>query len=324
RPPYSDLRELALTPGVTEVTMSTVLRARPAELADAVQSAGRAVVAIHARRRIPATGVHWRPGAVVATNHTISRDENMTVTLSDGITVPASLAGRDPSTDLAVLKLAGQSLPTASLRADTPPRVGELVIALGRPGPSVTASWGVVSRVDGPWRTWQGAEIDSLLRLYLAIYDGCSGGPLIDGAGRVLGINTSALARGVPVTIEVAAVERVVGELLEHGAIRRAYLGIGTQQVQVPESLARKLELNGDVALLVVSLEPGGPADRDGLLLGDVLLELGGAAVSDAADVLAKLGGEGVGKPLAARVIRGGQVKMLQLTPGERPTSRAA
>ena len=304
--------------------MSTVLQSLSTELADAVESAGRAVVAIHARRRIPASGVHWRPGVVVATHHTINRDDNITVTLPDGTTAPATLAGRDPGTDLAILKLAAQNLPATTLRPDTPPTVGELVIALGRPGPSVTASWGVVSRVDGPWRTWHGAEIDSLLRLDLAIYDGFSGGPLIDAAGRVLGINTSALARGVPVTIPVATVERVVTELLERGSIRRAYLGIGTQPVRVPASLARKVELQSDVALLIVSLESGGPADRDGLLLGDVLLELGGAAVSDPTDVLAQLGGDRVGRPIAARVIRGGQVKTLQVTPGERPTSRAA
>src|SRR5881397_515897 len=303
-----------------EVTMSTVLQSLSTELADAVEPAGRAVVAIHARRRIPASGVHWRPGVVVATNHTISRDENITATLPDGTTAPATLAGRDPSTDLAVLKLAGQKAATASLRLDPPPKVGELVIALGRPGPSLTASWGVVSRVDGPWRTWQGAEIDSLLRLDLAIYDGFSD----HAAGRVLGINTSGLARGVPVTVPVATVERVVTELLERGTIRRAYLGIGTQPVRVPESLARKLELEGDVALLIVSVESGGPADRDGVLLGDVLLELDGAAVRDSADVLAKLGGDRVGRPLAARVIRGGQVKTFQVTPSERPTSRAA
>src|SRR2546425_7376868 len=302
--------------------MSTLLQSLSTELADAVQAAGRAVVAIPARRRIPASGVHWRPGVVVATSHTISRDENITATLPDGITVPASLAGRDPSTDLAVLKLAGQSVPTARLRSDTPPTVGELVIALGRPGPSVTASWGVMSRVDGPWRTWQGAEIDSLLRLDLAIYDGFSGGPLIDAAGRVLGINTSGLARGVPVTIPVATVERVVTELLERGTIRRAYLGIGTQPVRVPESLARKLELEGDVALLIVSVESGGPADRDGVLLGDVLLELDGTAVNDASDVLAKLGGDRVGRPLAARRIRGWQVKTRPGPPRERRKPR--
>lgn len=304
--------------------MTTLLESLSNELATAVEAGGRAVVAIHARRRIPASGVHWRQGVIVATNHTINRDENITVTLPDGTTAPVSLAGRDPSTDLAVLKLAGQNLPTAKLRSDSPPAVGELVVALGRPGPSVTASWGVMSRVDGPWRTWQGAEIDSLLRLDLAIYDGFSGGSLIDAAGRVLGINTSGLARGVPVTVPVATVERVVTELLERGTIRRAYLGIGTQPVRVPESLARKLELEGDVALLIVSVESGGPADRDGVLLGDVLLELDGAAVRDSADVLAKLGGDRVGRPLAARVIRGGQVKTFQVTPSERPTSRAA
>src|SRR5207253_11349647 len=217
--------------------------------------------------------------------HTINRDENITVTLPDGTTAPVSLAGRDPSTDLAVLKLAGQNLPTAKLRSDSPPAVGELVVALGRPGPSVTASWGVMSRVDGPWRTWQGAEIDSLLRLDLAIYDGFSGGSLIDAAGRVLGINTSGLARGVPVTVPVATVERVVTELLERGTIRRAYLGIGTQPVRVPESLARKLELEGDVALLIVSVESGGPADRDGVMCGDVRLEPDGAGVRGLADL---------------------------------------
>src|SRR5256886_9679074 len=176
--------------------MSTVLQSLSTELADAVESAGRAVVAIHARRRIPASGVHWRPGVVVATHHTINRDDNITVTLPDGTTAPATLAGRDPSTDLAVLKLAAQNLPAATLRSDTPPTVGELVIALGRPGPSVTASWGVLSRVDGPWRTWHGAEIDSLLRLDLAIYDGFSGGPLIDAAGRGVGIQHPAPGRG--------------------------------------------------------------------------------------------------------------------------------
>ncbi|PYO71261.1 MAG: hypothetical protein DMD67_19155 [Gemmatimonadetes bacterium] len=181
-----------------------------------------------------------------------------------------------------------------------------------------------MSGVAGAWRTWQGGEIDSLLRLDLSIYDGFSGGPLIDAAGRVLGINTSGLARGAPVTIPVTTVDRTVAELLERGSIRRAYLGIGTQPVRVPQSLARRLELTNAVGLLIASVEPGGPADRDGVLLGDVLLELDGAEVSDPTDLLAKLGGDRVGRTVAARVIRGGQVKTLQVTPGERPQSRAA
>jgi S1-C subfamily serine protease len=304
--------------------MTALLESLSNELASAVEAGGRAVVAIHARRRIPASGVHWRQGVIVATNHTIQRDDNITVTLPDGTTAAVTLAGRDPSTDLAVLRLAGQSLATAQLRRDPSPSVGEFVIALGRPGPRLTASWGVVSSVAGAWRTWHGAEIDSLLRLDVSIYDGFSGGPLIDAAGRVLGINTSGLARGTPVTIPIATVERTVGELLERGTIRRAYLGIGTQPVRVPQSLARRLELENTIGLLIASVEPGGPADRDGVLLGDVLLALDGAAVSDPTDVLARLGGDRVGRPIALQVIRGGEVKTLQVTPGERPQSRAA
>src|SRR5438477_463884 len=280
--------------------MTTLLESLSNELATAVEVGGRAVVAIHARRRIPASGVHWRQGVIVATNHTINRDENITVTLPDGTTAPVTLAGRDPSTDLAVLRLAGQSLATAHLRLDPSPSVGEFVIALGRPGPRLTASWGVVSSVAGAWRTWRGGEIDSLLRLDVSIYDGFSGGPLIDAAGRVLGINSSGLARGTAVAIPVATVERTVGELLERGTIRRAYLGIGTQPVRVPQSLARRLELKNTVGLLIASVEPGGPADRDGVLLGDVLLALDGADVSDPTDVLAQLGGDRVGRPIAA------------------------
>jgi S1-C subfamily serine protease len=303
--------------------MSSLLQSLSNDLAQAVDAAGRAVVAIHARRRIPASGVHWRAGVVVATHHTIRRDDDITVTLPDGAKVSATLVGRDPSTDLAVLKLAAPGVATATLH-DGLPTIGQLVLALGRPGPRLTASWGVVSSVDGPWRTWQGGELDALVRLDVAIYDGFSGGPLIDASGAVLGINTSALARGVGLTIPVATVERVVAELLERGTIRRAYLGIGMQPVRVPQSLVAKLSLTSDLGLLVVSLESGGPADRGGLLIGDVLLEIDGAAVSDPADVLAHLGRDRIGQAVATRVIRGGQAKTVNVTVGERPRSRAA
>jgi S1-C subfamily serine protease len=303
--------------------MSALLQSLSNDLAQAVASAGGAVVAIHARRRIPASGVHWRAGVIVATHHTIRRDDEITVTLPDGAKVPATLAGRDPSTDLAVLKVTAPGLATATIH-DGLPSVGQLVLALGRPGPGLTASWGVVSSVAGAWRTWQGGELDALVRLDVAIYDGFSGGPLVDAEGRVLGINSSALARGLGLAIPVATVERVVAELLERGAIRRAYLGIGMQPVRVPQSLGAKLNLATDVALLVVSLESGGPADRAGLLLGDVLLELDGVAVSDPGDVLAHLGRDRIGQAVATRLIRGGEAQTVQVTVGERPRSRAA
>ena len=211
------------------------------DLAAAVDTVGRSVVAIHARRRIPASGIVWQPGVVVAAHHTIQRDDDITVGLHDGISVAATLAGRDPSTDLAVLRLAeGASAPPVA-PATEPPRVGQLVLALGRPGGSVTASLGIVSAVGGEWRTWQGGTIDRFVRLDLAVYDGFSGGPLVDTAGRVIGLNTSGLARATAVTVPASTVARVTGQLLARGHVARGWLGIATQPVRLPPGLQRSL-----------------------------------------------------------------------------------
>ena len=148
-----------------------------------MDTVGRSVVAIHARRRIPASGVVWQPGVVVAAHHTIQRDDDITVSLHDGSTSPPR-SPADPSTDLAVLRLAdGAGAAPPAAPPTEPPRVGQLVLALGRPGASVTASLGIVSAVGGEWRTWQGGTIDRFVRLDVAVYDGFSGGPLVD-AGR--------------------------------------------------------------------------------------------------------------------------------------------
>ena len=178
-----------------------VLESLSNDLAGAVERAGQSVVAIHARRRIPATGIHWRPGIIVAAHHTIQRDDDITISLADGSTVPATLVGRDPTTDIAVLKADQAKVPVASFAEDSGVRVGALVLALGRPGNAVTASLGVISTVGGEWRTWHGGTIDRFVRLDVSIYDGFSGGPLIDAGGRVLGLNTSGLSRGAAVAI---------------------------------------------------------------------------------------------------------------------------
>jgi S1-C subfamily serine protease len=293
-------------------------------LAAAVERAGRSVVAIHARPRIPSSGVLWRPGVVVAAHHTIKRDEEITVTLDGGRTVPAQLAGRDPSTDLAVLTLQNDEgaiagAAPAHLGDSSALRVGHLVVAVGRPGDDVTASLGAVSATGGPWRTWGGGAVDRMLRLDLAIYDGFSGGALADVEGRVVGLNTSGLLRGGAVALPVSTVSRVAEQLLAKGRIARGYLGLGMQPVRLPESLARKLDLDGDVGAIVLSVEPEGPGDRAGVLVGDVLVALDGRAVRDTSDVLAALGPDTVGKPLAARVVRAGALRDLTLAVGERP-----
>jgi S1-C subfamily serine protease len=296
-----------------------VLESLSNDLAGAVERAGQSVVAIHARRRIPASGVHWRPGVIVAAHHTIQRDDDITVSLADGSTAAATLAGRDPTTDLAVLKVDDAKVPVASFADAAGVRVGTLVLALGRPGPAVTASLGVISTVGGEWRTWHGGSIDRFVRLDISIYDGFSGGPLIDASGRVLGLNTSGLSRGAALAIPVATVNRVVDQLVKSGRVARGYLGLGMQAVRLPAALVSRHALPNDVGLMVVSAEPGGPGDRAGVMIGDVLVAVGGKPVVDPGELLGLLGGERIGTSLAVRLVRAGEPTDVTITIGERP-----
>ena len=306
-------------PSTTTPPTGGVLESLSNDLAGAVERAGQSIVAIHARRRIPASGIHWRPGVIVAAHHTIQRDEDITISLSDGTTVAATLAGRDPTTDLAVLKVNEAKVPVASLADDAAIRVGALVLALGRPGNAVTASLGVISTVGGEWRTWHGGTIDRFVRLDISIYDGFSGGPLVDASGHVLGVNTSGLSRGAALAIPVATVNRVVDQLVKTGRVARGYLGLGMQAVRLPAALVERLSLPNDLGLMVVSAEPGGPGDTAGILIGDVLIAVADKPVGDPAEVLSLLGGDQIGKALPTRIIRAGEPKNMSITIGERP-----
>lgn len=301
---------------------SGVLAALSDDLAAAVERAGRSVVAIHARRRIPSSGIVWRPDVVVTASHTITREEDITLTLPDARTVPATLVGRDETTDVAILRAEGAGLAPIERAEAAALRAGNLVLALGRPGSSITVSLGVVSAVGGEWRTWQGGRIDRFVRLDLAIYDGFSGGPLVDAGGRALGVNTSGLARGMPLTIPGSTVDHVADQALAGGRLARGYLGLASQPVRLPDGLREALHLGGSFGLVIVNVEPGGPADRAGVLLGDILVALDGASVADPSDVLAALAPERVGQAITARVLRGGQPTDLSITVGQRPTSR--
>lgn len=299
-----------------------VLAALSDDLATAVERAGRSVVAIHARRRIPSSGVVWQPGVVVAASHTISREEDITLTLPDGGSAPATLVGRDESTDLAVLRTEAEGLQPIERAAANALRPGSIVLAVGRPGAGVTASLGLVSAVGGEWRTWQGGRIDRFVRLDLAIYDGFSGGALVEAGGRVLGLNTSGLARGMPLTIPASTVDQVAERILKGGRLTRGYLGLASQPVRLPDGLRQALHLAGDFGLVVVNVEPNGPADRAGVLLGDILVAIDGNPVTDPRDVLAALTPEKVGQSIRVRLLRGGQPTDLSVTVGQRPTSR--
>ena len=289
------------------------------QLAAAVESAGKSVVAIHARRRIPSSGIIWRDGIIVSASHTVRSEGEIAVTLPGGESVNAAIGGRDAATDLIVLQVKGNAAVRGAPRADVSAlRVGSLVLAVGRPGRDISASFGIISAVGEGWRTWQGARIDRVLRLDLAVYDGFSGGALVDASGGVLGINNSALARGTPLALPVEAVDRVVDELLERGHVRRPFIGIAVQPVALSAALTRQHQLTGDRGLLIVSIADNSPAEKGGVLIGDVLLEAGGKRLSRPDDLLDALSETAHGGAVNLKILRGGALKTLSVNPSDR------
>jgi S1-C subfamily serine protease len=232
----------------------------------------------------------------------------------DGESVEATLVGRDPATDLAVLRVSDGGLTRPELGEDAL-RVGNLVLALGRPGQTVQATLGIVSALGKGWRTRAGGAIDRYLQTDVVMYPGFSGGPLIDASGSIVGLNSSALQRSVAVSVPLTTVRRTVATLLEHGRIRRGYLGIGAQAVRLPGEV--EAEVGQKTGLLIVSVEPDSPAQKGGLMLGDTVVALNGQPVGQLDDLLALLGGETVGASGTARIVRGGQLQEQAVTIGE-------
>jgi len=298
---------------------SSALSELSSQLASAVETAGKSIVAIHARRRIPSSGIVWRDDIVVSASHTVRSDGEISISLPNGDSAKATVAGRDSATDLVVLRIKGPSSVKPAVRADVSSlRVGSLVLAVGRPGKNVSASFGIVSAVGEGWRTWQGARIDRVLRLDLAVYDGFSGGPLVDAGGGVLAINNSALARGTPLALPAPAVDRVVDELLERGHVRRPFIGVAVQPVALSATLAKQHQLSGDAGLLIVSIAEDSPAEKAGILLGDLLLEAAGQRLSRPDDLLDALAATKQNESVSLKVLRGGVLKTVSITPADR------
>ncbi len=298
----------------------TVLQNLSDDLAGTVAKVSPSLVAIHARRRIPSSGILWRPDVIVTNQHTLQREEGITVTLHDGSRVDARLAGRDPSTNIAVLQLDKPGGAAASL-ATADATVGQLVLALGRPGKAVTAALGIVSAVGGEWRTWSGGRIDHFVRLDVAVYDGFSGGALSDTSGQIIGMNTSALSRSSAMTIPFATVARIAEQLLTAGHVKRGYLGLGLQAVRIPAATVEKQSLEQDLGLMVVSLDDNAPATKAGMQLGDVIVAFGGKPAADASDLLAQLSGDRIGTTASLRILRAGEIMDVGVIIGERAHS---
>jgi S1-C subfamily serine protease len=289
--------------------MANELAALSGELAEVVGRVGPSVVAIDARPRFGSSGVFWRPGVIVTAEHTIRREEEIAVTLPDGARIEATLAGSDPGTDLAVLKVGAAGAPAAIAAAVPAP--GNLALAVGRsPDSGVNATMGIVSAVSGEWRTWRGGRLDRYIRLDLTLYPSSSGGLVVDTKGEAIGIATSALSRIAGLAIPASTVNRVVDEILARGSVARGYLGVGLQPVELPDH---------HKGLIVLSLEAEGPAAKAGVLIGDVVVSLGGTAVDDTDDIQTVLEKHAAGQTIQAGLVRGGVALSIGIAIGERP-----
>ena len=297
--------------------MSDILKSVSEAMAGLAESAGQSVVRVEGRNRLPASGVVYAAdGIIVTSHHVVERDDKLRVGLPTGETVDAELVGRDPGTDLAVLRVAATGLTPAAWVDAGDLRVGNLILALGRPGQSVQATLGIISALGGAWRTGGGGEIDRYLQTDVVMYPGFSGGPLTTADGRFGGINSSALARGVSVTIPAATVARVVATLLAHGRMPRGYMGVGIQPVRLDTALQE--QLGQATGLMLMSVEAGGPAAEGGLLQGDVVVTLDGEAVRQLDDLQALLTGDRVGRRVAVRYVRAGAVQEAAVTVGQK------
>ena len=291
---------------------TSVLVALSNDIAGTVERTAPGVVAVEGRSRIGSSGFFIRPDLILTADHALESDE-IEVVGADGQSVPATVAGRDPSTDLALLRVAQAGTPLRFAPAEAL-RVGALAIAVARDDDGdVAASMGVLSAVGGAWRTWHGGEIDRFVRPDLSLYPRFSGSPLVDATGAVLGMNTGGLSRRQDLAVPASTIERVVETLLSGGGrVPHGYLGVALQAL----APAREGDPRGAI---VLGVEPGAPADRGGIIVGDILLALDGTPIGDSDDVHARLGAGSVGRTLALDVLRGGTPQRVEVTVGARP-----
>jgi S1-C subfamily serine protease len=286
-------------------------------LVQAINKAGESTVTVNARRRLPASGIVYADDLILTADHVVEQDEDIRITLANGTTISASIAGRDPGKDLAVLRLKDtQATPAEKVTQES--RVGQLVTALGRPSQEgIEASLGIISAVGGPVRTGRGGMLERYMRTDAVPFPGFSGGPLIDTEGRVVGLNTSGLAHGAAITIPANLVWADAQNLVKFGYIKRGYLGIRSQQVGLTPDLQRGIGREQVTGLLLVSVENGSPAESGGLIVGDILVGINGQSVSDHDELMVQLGGETVGKKLSIQILRGGQPVNIDVEVGE-------
>lgn len=294
-------------------------------LADATQNVAAHTVGVHSEARGSSSGVIWRPGLVVTAEHALRRDEEIRVTLPNGRVANAKLAGRDPSTDIAVLKCEEASAAPRALGDTSALRPGQLILVVGRTRASgPVAAFGAVSLATKERRLWGGTMISPYVRLDVGLQRTTVGGAVVNAAGEISGIATPKFAPMGALATPVATVNQVVDVLLVKGHVPRGYLGIGAQPVRLPESVRESLGRAEKTAVIVLEVERGGPADTAGVVIGDILLALGGKPIVRLEDVHAHLHGQQIGTRVAAEFLRGGVPREVSIKIGERQGAERA
>jgi len=285
--------------------------------AQIVELAASSILAVHGGGRWPSSGIHWRSGVIVTAEERLEGDDNIKVTLPGGRLVEASLAGRDPTTDVAVLRFQPDGLPIAAI-ADASLRPGHVVLAVGNYEGGPLAALGIIAIAGGAWHSVRGGTIDSLIRLDLALSPAAEGGAIIDMQGRVVGMAVLGPRRRA-LAIPGSTINRAVDQLLARGHVFRGYLGASLQPVKREPASNGSQSLGSGRGVLVVSLDPDGPSARAGMLVGDIVTTWDGRPIDRVREIMRLLGPESVGRTVDLSLIRGGVPAALKVVIGERP-----
>jgi S1-C subfamily serine protease len=287
--------------------------------AELVERAAGSIVAVHGGGRWPLSGIHWRSGVIVTAEEVLERDENIKLTLPGGRVADASLAGRDPTTDVAVLRFQPDGLPTATT-AEASLRAGYVVVAVGNHDGAPLAALGIVALAGGAWHSVRGGAIDSLIRLDLALSPAAEGGALVDLQGRVIGMAVLGSSRRA-LSIPSSTIDRVVDQLLARGHVFRGYLGAGLQPIKQERASGGSQASGSRRGVLVVSIDPNGPSARAGILVGDIVTVWNGQPIERVREIMRLLGPESIGTTVDLGLIRGGAPAALRVVISERPVA---
>src|SRR5580704_350049 len=257
--------------GHAGIIMASELQNLSNELASTVERAAASIVAVQARRGVGSSGIAWRDNLILTSSEGVRAEEGIKLVLPDGRAATARLRGRDSGTDLAVLETDATGLRPLDFADDVALKAGQLAIAVGRTantGP--IASFGIISGVSGEWKTWRGGKLDPFVRLDISAYPTLSGGAALDAAGNLIGVVSTGLSRSSVFAVTRGTIDRIAGKLSQQGYVSRGFLGVALQPVALPP--ASKEALAQDTGIMLLAIEPAGPAAVGGLMMGDVLV----------------------------------------------------